>query len=298
MLTWSDYLSFILFVAFIGIVPSFAAALTSPCNGKTGSTVCKLVWSSNGLEGFKSSNVDVHQAHSGVHDVVCTLLPETDIFSNGNKTLKISYLGKKNGLKQTCYTYIYNLINPANRNDNHGYVEATILIKNDLGLNELNPQSWPAFWLTVLDKKDEKNGPDAWPKFGEIDIAEGLGNTNQTSTNLHGDENAQGIYAINGIQIGKLASLGLYDNNHYHIYGLEWELLNNSVILNIYYDDIFQYSTVGDATQKPYFQIKKGLQSGKMILIFDTDQGPEPSFNDAIRYSMTVSNVNVYSIAS
>jgi len=285
-------------IMLIIIVPSFAESFTSPCDNSVGSTACKLVWSSNNPNGFKSSNV--HSDDDHVQQVFCSPRPEAGLyalneFSNDNKTLTINYLG----LKHTCYTHIDNLINNDYGNVNHGYIEATIMVNastaevpdNTGGYYSVlggEEQIWPAFYLSGAN----------WPTQGEIDVAEGF--FHKTATYLHGEDYFTNESSIKGGAIGWLPD-GFYDHQYPHIYGLEWQLLgDNQIIFKIYYDNVFQYSSqVHDTNQSPYSQIKKGLQSGTMSVIFDADQGPSnlwEGWSGDIRYSMRVSNVNVYSI--
>lgn len=279
------------------VTPSFSISSLSPCD-KANSSLCKLVWTSNNPEGFKSSNVHSDDEHA--NQAFCTPRPEAGLFelneySRDNKTLQINYLG----LKHTCYTRIDHLINEANGNVNHGYIEATIrvnpsvTIKKDANGDYVtvygeDQEIWPAFFLYGAN----------WPTQGEIDIAEGF--FYRTGTYFHGEDYYTNESSVKGSSIGPPWGLSgaFYDHQHSHTYGLEWEFTDsNHMVFNIFYDNIFQYSSgVHSTNDAPYAQIKKGFQNGTISATFDVDQGPNPWTND-LRYNMVVSDVNVYSIS-
>ncbi len=286
-------------VSLVSVTPSFSISSVSPCDSKINSGACQLVWSSNNPEGFKSNNVHSDDQHADL--VACTPRPEAGLLvlnelSRDNKTLQINYLG----LKHTCYTRIDNLINNANGNVNHGYIEATIRVNSTETIKK-NPDTgeyytvfgedkeiWPAFFLYGAN----------WPTQGEIDIAEGF--FYKTGTYLHGEDNYTNESSVKGSSIGPAWGLsgGFYDHQHSHTYGLEWKFIDDHhVVFNIFYDNVFQYSSgIHETSEVPYAQIKKGFQNGTISATFDVDQGPNQFAND-LRYNMVVSDVNVYSIS-
>jgi len=274
---------------FLASATCFAA---SPCDENP--QACHVVWDSN-QQTFASNNIVLNGTHG--NSVNCN--PERDdTLSNENKTLTIHY-SRDEDKKNTCYTMISNLITTKNKNTTHGYIETDIIIDNDLP-GELNTQqTWPAFWLVGKEKK-AADPSETWPTQGEIDIAEYV--TPITKTVLHGGDRLQPApadWADTDLPLGKLTP-GLMDNHHVHKYGIEWQLVDdeNMLILCIYYDGIYQYGIEHNTNERPYAQIKRGLKNGDMVVMFDADQGPDSSWIDNIKYSMTISNLKVYSIES
>ena len=104
-------------------------------------------------------------------------------------------------------SYVSGRVNTQNKHDiKYGYIEARIKFPQGKGF-------LPAFWMMPQD--EDYYGQ--WPKCGEIDIAEVLGdNINTTFGTLHYGEphnQNQGTYALKD---GDFA-------NEYHVFAIEWE---------------------------------------------------------------------------
>ncbi len=262
-----------------------ASFAVSPCDDSL--HACNLIWSSDNNT-FLSKNVVLNDNHVGT--VNCDVQRDVKL-SKDNKAVTLHYSRESYQIKNTCYTAIHGLINENNNNNTHGYIEADIVLDNDLE-GDLSWQTWSAFWLVGTDGAE-------WPTAGEIDIAESM--LSVTDTILHGYATLpipEDWYKHDHPEGG--ITPGLNDNHQHHTYGMEWQLLDdeNTLSLKIYYDGNFQYEIKHPTDDRPYAQVKKGLKNGNMVIMFDADQGPEWSWADSIKYSMTISNLKVYNFKS
>lgn len=135
-------------------------------------------------------------------------------------------------------SYVSGRVNTQNKHDiKYGYVEARIKFPQGKGY-------LPAFWMMPQD--EDYYGQ--WPKCGEIDIAEVLGNsTNTNYGTIHYGEphfQNQGIYTLAS---GDLA-------NEYHVFAIEWEpgLIKWFVDGEQYFETNDWFSKWPDEEEKPY----------------------------------------------
>ena len=135
-------------------------------------------------------------------------------------------------------SYVSGRVNTQNKHDiKYGYVEARIKFPQGKGY-------LPAFWMMPQD--EDYYGQ--WPKCGEIDIAEVLGNsTNTNYGTIHYGEphfQNQGIYTLAS---GDFA-------NEYHIFAIEWEpgLIKWFVDGEQYFETNDWFSKWPDEEEKPY----------------------------------------------
>ena len=135
-------------------------------------------------------------------------------------------------------SYVSGRVNTQNKHDiKYGYVEARIKFPQGKGY-------LPAFWMMPQD--EDYYGQ--WPKCGEIDIAEVLGNsTNTNYGTIHYGEphfQNQGIYTLAS---GDFA-------NEYHIFAIEWEpgLIKWFVDGEQYFETNDWFSKWPDGEEKPY----------------------------------------------
>jgi beta-glucanase (GH16 family) len=98
----------------------------------------------------------------------------------------------------------------------YGRVEARMKLPTGQGV-------WPAFWM-LGDDIDQVS----WPKCGEIDIMENIGDPNIIYNTLHGP----GYSGGNGVG-GSHVFSGVGLNEDYHIYALEWKPIE----IRWYFDD-------------------------------------------------------------
>lgn len=135
-------------------------------------------------------------------------------------------------------SYVSGRVNTQNKHDiKYGYVEARIKFPQGKGY-------LPAFWMMPQD--EDYYGQ--WPKCGEIDIAEVLGNsTNTNYGTIHYGEphfQNQGIYTLAS---GDFA-------NEYHVFAIEWEpgLIKWFVDGEQYFETNDWFSKWPDEEEKPY----------------------------------------------
>jgi beta-glucanase (GH16 family) len=74
---------------------------------------------------------------------------------------------------------------------------------------------WPAFWLLGDDI-----GTVGWPKCGEIDIMEMLG---QDTSTAYGTIHGPGYSGSNGIQSKFVLPAGQHFSDDFHVFAIEWE---------------------------------------------------------------------------
>ncbi len=109
----------------------------------------------------------------------------------------------------------------------YGRFEARIQVPFGQGI-------WPAFWMLGND------GPQAWPRCGEIDIMEVIG---KEPTNVYGTIHGPGYSGSAGL--GKKYSLasGAKLHEDFHVYAIEWE----PDAIRWYLDDVlYQTRTTAD----------------------------------------------------
>jgi beta-glucanase (GH16 family) len=135
-------------------------------------------------------------------------------------------------------SYASGRVNTQNKHDiKYGYIEASIKFPEGKGF-------LPAFWMMPQDEQFYGQ----WPKCGEIDIAEVLGNqTNINYGTIHYGEphnQNQGTYTL---QSGDFAS-------EYHTYAIEWEpgLIKWFVDGEQYYETNDWFTAVDGEEEKPY----------------------------------------------
>ena len=135
-------------------------------------------------------------------------------------------------------TYASGRVNTQNKHDiKYGYIEARIKFPEGQGF-------LPAFWMMPQD--EEYYGQ--WPKCGEIDIAEVLGNsTNINYGTIHYGEphkQSQGTFTL---AEGDFAS-------DFHTFAIEWEpgLIKWFVDGEQYYEENDWFTKESDAEEKPY----------------------------------------------
>ena len=135
-------------------------------------------------------------------------------------------------------TYASGRVNTQNKHDiKYGYIEARIKFPEGQGF-------LPAFWMMPQD--EEYYGQ--WPKCGEIDIAEVLGNsTNINYGTIHYGEphkQSQGTFTL---AEGDFAS-------DFHTFAIEWEpgLIKWFVDGEQYYEENDWFTKGSDAEEKPY----------------------------------------------
>jgi beta-glucanase (GH16 family) len=90
----------------------------------------------------------------------------------------------------------------------YGRFEARIKLPQGQGI-------WPAFWLLGNDI-----GTVGWPKCGEIDIMEMLGNDTSIA---YGTIHGPGYSGSNGIQSKFVLPAGQHLSDDFHVFAIEWE---------------------------------------------------------------------------
>jgi beta-glucanase (GH16 family) len=88
----------------------------------------------------------------------------------------------------------------------YGRFEARIKLPTGKGI-------WPAFWLLGSNIDS-----DPWPKSGEIDIMENIGNPNEVHSTLHGP----GYSGAHAITAKFTLPAGEAVNTAFHLYSVEW----------------------------------------------------------------------------
>ena len=134
--------------------------------------------------------------------------------------------------------YTSGRVNTQGKHDiKYGWIEARIRVPQGTGY-------LPAFWMMPLDEQYYGQ----WPKCGEIDIMEVLGNniTTNYGTIHYGEPHRQnqGTYTL---ETGDFA-------NEYHTYALEWMpgLIRWYVDGNMYYETNDWFTAVEGEEEKPY----------------------------------------------
>jgi beta-glucanase (GH16 family) len=89
----------------------------------------------------------------------------------------------------------------------YGRFEASVKLPLGKGI-------WPAFWLL-----GDNSGTAGWPKCGEIDIFENIGEPSTIYSTLHGP----GYSGAHGISAKYALSVGEAVNTGFHLYAVEWE---------------------------------------------------------------------------
>jgi len=227
--------------------------------------------------------------------------PATNIqYDSKNGVMVVKYNHSKPGdVEHTSYVS-FELFNPLAAPHpefrQHGFLTATITVTGTQSPAELKNRIWPAFWLC---------GP-AWPTQGEIDMAEYMGTVQNltTNTNLHGGpakSNRPRPYAVR-YNVSGLGDIGVP-----HIYGVEWEKVNNGYWLRIYFDNALKGQTFlsSNSATYPDVAIIRGLtdtHGNAMRLRFDTDDVGSLGGDGAARgqpalnYQMKIENVQAYSV--
>lgn len=167
----------------------------------------KLVWEDEFEEdtlNLKDWNYEYHEpgwVNNELQEYVDS--PENIYIQNGELVIQAIKIVDENG----NVTYTSGRVNTQNKHDfKYGRFEARLKVPSGKGF-------LPAFWMMPTDE----NLYGQWPKCGEIDIMEVLGDrTNQTHGTLHFGEphtQSQGSYTLS---TGDFAS-------EYHIFACEWE---------------------------------------------------------------------------
>lgn len=188
----------------IGLAQSRTPVSTSPqwklswsdeFNGADGSAPDLTKWSfdiggknpNNELESYTSRSANVQQKHG---DLVITARKENYIGADGVARQYTSARIRTKGLFSQTY----------------GRFEASIKLPMGKGI-------WPAFWM-LGDNIDSAG----WPKCGEIDIFENIGEPSTTYSTLHGP----GYSGAHGISAKFALPAGEFVNTGFHTYAVEW----------------------------------------------------------------------------
>jgi beta-glucanase (GH16 family) len=155
-------------------------------------------WGNKELESYTSRPVNVQQKGG---NLVITALKEDYTGKDGVARPYTSARIKTKGLFSQAY----------------GRVEARMQLPLGKGI-------WPAFWMLGDDI-----GTAGWPKAGEIDIMENIGEAGRVYSTLHGPEysGAKGISAKYDLPAGEVVNTG------FHVYAVEWS--PNKI--RFYFDD-------------------------------------------------------------
>jgi beta-glucanase (GH16 family) len=155
-------------------------------------------WGNKELESYTSRPVNVQQKGG---NLVITALKEDYTGKDGVARPYTSARIKTKGLFSQAY----------------GRVEARMQLPLGKGI-------WPAFWMLGDDI-----GTAGWPKAGEIDIMENIGEAGRAYSTLHGPEysGAHGISAKYDLPVGEVVNTG------FHVYAVEWSPNN----IRFYFDD-------------------------------------------------------------
>ena len=155
-------------------------------------------WGNKELESYTSRPVNVQQKGG---NLVITAQKEDYTGKDGVARPYTSARIKTKGLFSQAY----------------GRVEARMQLPLGKGI-------WPAFWMLGDDI-----GTAGWPKAGEIDIMENIGEAGRVYSTLHGPEysGAKGISAKYDLPAGEVVNTG------FHVYAVEWSPNN----IRFYFDD-------------------------------------------------------------
>ena len=155
-------------------------------------------WGNKELESYTSRPVNVQQKGG---NLVITALKEDYTGKDGVAHPYTSARIKTKGLFSQAY----------------GRLEARMQLPLGKGI-------WPAFWMLGDDI-----GTAGWPKAGEIDIMENIGEAGRVYSTLHGPEysGAKGISAKYDLPAGEVVNTG------FHVYAVEWS--PNKI--RFYFDD-------------------------------------------------------------
>jgi len=175
-----------------------AADGTAPDPAKWGFDIGGGGWGNKELESYTSRPVNVQQKGG---NLVITALKEDYTGKDGVARPYTSARIKTKGLFSRAY----------------GRVEARMQLPLGKGI-------WPAFWMLGDDI-----GTAGWPKAGEIDIMENIGEAGRVYSTLHGPEysGAKGISAKYELPAGEVVNTG------FHVYAVEWS--PNKI--RFYFDD-------------------------------------------------------------
>jgi beta-glucanase (GH16 family) len=175
-----------------------AADGTAPDPAKWGFDLGGGGWGNKELESYTSRPVNVQQKGG---NLVITALKEDYTGKDGVARPYTSARIKTKGLFSQAY----------------GRVEARMQLPLGKGI-------WPAFWMLGDDI-----GTAGWPKAGEIDIMENIGEAGRVYSTLHGPEysGAKGISARYDLPAGEVVNTG------FHVYAVEWSPNN----IRFYFDD-------------------------------------------------------------
>ncbi len=175
-----------------------AADGTAPDAAKWGFDLGGEGWGNKELESYTSRQANVQQKGG---NLVITALKEGYTGKDGVARPYTSARIKTKGLFSQAY----------------GRVEARMQLPLGKGI-------WPAFWMLGDDI-----GTTGWPKAGEIDIMENIGEAGRVYSTLHGPEysGAKGISAKYDLPAGEVVNTG------FHVYAVEWS--PNKI--RFYFDD-------------------------------------------------------------
>jgi len=175
--------------------PQWKLSWSDEFNGANGSAPDPAKWSfdiggknpNNELESYTSRPANVQQKHG---DLVITARKENYTGTDGVARQYTSARIRTKGLFSQAY----------------GRFEASIKLPLGKGI-------WPAFWM-LGDDIDSAG----WPKCGEIDIFENIGEPSISYSTLHGPgySGAHGISAKFALPAGEAVNTG------FHIYAVEW----------------------------------------------------------------------------
>jgi beta-glucanase (GH16 family) len=175
-----------------------AADGTAPDATKWGFDIGGEGWGNKELESYTSRPVNVQQKGG---NLVITALKEDYTGKDGVARPYTSARIKTKGLFSQAY----------------GRVEARMQLPLGKGI-------WPAFWMLGDDI-----GTAGWPKAGEIDIMENIGEAGRMYSTLHGPEYS-GDHAISAkydLPAGERVNAG------FHVYAVEWAPND----IRFYFDD-------------------------------------------------------------
>jgi beta-glucanase (GH16 family) len=155
-------------------------------------------WGNKELESYTSRPLNVQQKGG---NLVITALKEDYTGKDGVARPYTSARIKTKGLFSQAY----------------GRVEARMQLPLGKGI-------WPAFWMLGDDI-----GTAGWPKAGEIDIMENIGEAGRVYSTLHGPgySGDHGISAKYDLPAGEVVNTG------FHVYAVEWSPNN----IRFYFDD-------------------------------------------------------------